>query len=308
MTVDATSMDGFVTDRETPEPVVADPTPIEPVVEVVSETPEPVTPEPGETQAQAEARDAKGRFTKSGKPRDDAQARIAQLTARQREVERERDDLKARLAAVDVPAIPSLPAPSSSVTGLRPAPSEDEIGTKYASYAEFTLDQARWVREEERAQESVKAVEHDALRARSRYAESARVASERFPDFETVVNAVDDIKFPQAFEAALLATSDPVAVSHYLATHREDYAQLVARPIRSHDAAELMRDLLETKVQAAAPARPASAPRPSTSAPPPIKPVGSAPVMATETPDDLEFGPEYVRRMNERERAQRRLR
>jgi hypothetical protein len=104
------------------------------------------------------------------------QARFAELTKARKEAEakaatyeRELAELRAKVQPpATVPPSP-LPSPTAATTtpppspsgpergdsglpsGSRPQPTEDEIGTKYKTYAEFVLDSARWVAEEQQS-------------------------------------------------------------------------------------------------------------------------------------------------------------
>jgi hypothetical protein len=103
------------------------------------------------------------------------QARFAELTKARKEAEakaasyeRELAELRAKVqpptaptppatapVAAAAPAPPSPSGPERGDSGLpsgsRPQPTEDEIGTKYKTYAEFVLDSARWVAEEQQS-------------------------------------------------------------------------------------------------------------------------------------------------------------
>jgi hypothetical protein len=87
------------------------------------------------------------------------------------------------------------PEPVKTTSQTRPEPLEEEVGTKYQTYAEFTRDQSRWVVEQERA-----AIQADfdsriragieADRAERGFFETVNktftTAKERYPDFEAV--------------------------------------------------------------------------------------------------------------------------
>lgn len=97
--------------------------------------------------------------------RTHGQKRFAQLTAereeesRQRQaVERERDDLRTKLAAAELRVTPS-PAPPARVEeppktaatptpATRTKPTEDEVGTKYATYGDYVEDLSDWKAEQ----------------------------------------------------------------------------------------------------------------------------------------------------------------
>ncbi len=126
-------------DRHAPEEPAADAPP------AVSNAPQP----PAAPVKQAKGRE---RFSELAKQRD---------TERQRAetAERERDELRARLSAPPAavhppepvrmpPQAPAAPLLQPGASQTRPQPTEDEIGTKYKSYADFVVDSARWVSEQ----------------------------------------------------------------------------------------------------------------------------------------------------------------
>jgi hypothetical protein len=127
-----------VMERHEPAPVEAPPEPSTP-----TETPKPAT------RGQA-------RFAELTKARKDAEAKAATF-------ERELTELRAKSAPapavpVSVPSAPAPPSPSGPERGDsghlstgRTQPSEDEIGTKYKTYAEFVVDSARWVAESQQS-------------------------------------------------------------------------------------------------------------------------------------------------------------
>jgi hypothetical protein len=132
-----------VMERHEPEPV-----------EAPTETPS--TPAEPVKQSRGQAR-----FAELTKARKEAEAKAATY-------ERELAELRAKVqpptaptppatapVAAAAPAPPSPSGPERGDSGLpsgsRPQPTEDEIGTKYKTYAEFVLDSARWVAEEQQS-------------------------------------------------------------------------------------------------------------------------------------------------------------
>jgi hypothetical protein len=111
------------------------------------------TPAPdAATVAQAEKPQTRGqkRFSELTRAAKDAEARAANL-------ERELQTYKTQAPAA--PTVPASPPVSSSPSvpnggdsgrsSTRAQPSEDEVGTKYKTYAEFVVDSARWVAEQQ---------------------------------------------------------------------------------------------------------------------------------------------------------------
>lgn len=115
-------------------------------------------PEPAEDHeppaAEATAADA---TADTEKPKSRGAKRFEQLTAERESAKRDADaerqkragieqelaQLRAQLAQREPPAPSPVPAPSPSQTA-RTKPTEDEIGTKYQTYAEFAEDLADW--------------------------------------------------------------------------------------------------------------------------------------------------------------------
>jgi hypothetical protein len=124
--------------------------------------PEPVAEAPAAAPAEPAKPATRGqaRFAELTKARKDAEARAE--AAEKRAAEYEAKSAQAPAAptptvapAATVPAPPSPSGPergdSGRPSGLRTQPSEDEIGTKYKTYAEFVVDSARWVAEQQQS-------------------------------------------------------------------------------------------------------------------------------------------------------------
>src|SRR5215471_10263873 len=103
---------------------------------------------PGKTADQP--RDESGKFVgeeKRKKPRDDPFARMKQATDRAAELARQVAALEARLAAKEAPqaqAVPAPPVSDQSIPGMRAKPQESDVGSKYATYADFVEDLSDW--------------------------------------------------------------------------------------------------------------------------------------------------------------------
>lgn len=301
----------------TPEPAV--PETVTPDAATVAATPaeeDGAATQPTEAAPADDApRDEQGRFAKKDKPRDNPIARINQLTAQKAEAERRAAEYEARLRQLEQ-ARPAARIPTEQLTGLRPEPREEEIGTKYTSYAEFAKDLARWVRDEERAQESAAARKaadtRQSVELQGKIAaytlETTKRLAER-PDLKAAYEATASIPVTPTMQLALLYSERANDLADYLALHPEEYAQLAAESANEADpvvAAKWMRRFLEQKVSAAA--HSVSAPKPPISAAkPPIKTVGSSPTPADPLAltDDLPIE-EYIRRANKIDAQKRR--
>jgi hypothetical protein len=297
-------------------PAVDDPTPAEPTVTEPEAQPEASVEATDDTPADDAPRDEHGRFAKKDKPRDNPVARIGQLTREKHDAVRRAEELAAKLAEYErQQTAPPRPVSTEPVPGLRPMPREDEIGQKYQSYGDYSLDLARWVREEERATERAeqsrvqteRQTREQSVRAAKYQTEMRRAFTER-PDLKAAVDAVAHIPITPAIEQALLASDHPVELVDYLATHPEEFLQLAeesADALHPVEAAKWMRRYLESKATAAA--TPGSAPKPAISAAKaPIKPVGSSPTPADPlaVTDDLPIE-EHIRRMNALDRKKK---
>ena len=109
----------------------------------------PVTEPPAEP-AQPVSR-GRQRFSDLTRERDEAKAAADAAKAERETLARERDELRQRLeAAARTPEPPKEPE-KKEPTYTRPKPTEDEIGTKYQTYADFAYDVATWVVEQREA-------------------------------------------------------------------------------------------------------------------------------------------------------------
>jgi hypothetical protein len=152
------------------------------------------TPAPAESAAPPEpAKPSRGRarFSELAHQRDEAKQRADTL-------ERELTELRAKSSTAPASS-PPAPAPTStsvpnvgdSGRSTRPQPSEDEVGTKYKTYADFVLDSARWVVEQQQSDfdariqqriEGDRATRDFLSHAESTWAKGRKV----YPDFDTV--------------------------------------------------------------------------------------------------------------------------
>lgn len=143
------------------------------------------------------------RFSDLTRERDDAKAAADAAKAEREAIARERDELRQRLEQGAKPPAPAAEpkAEPGAAQPTRPEPTEDEIGTKYKTYAEFSRDLAKWVVEQERA--TLTASDPDSLRktvseilaeerAELEFRHAVDTSQERarkaYPDFETLLN------------------------------------------------------------------------------------------------------------------------
>lgn len=261
----------------------------------------PVTEAPAELQTQAE-RDEAGKFkTKgSGKPRNDPQARVQQATAKEaaakeeaRKHQERADRLERELA--ETRQRPTQPerqperaaAPESKPSNGQPAWSsfEDQIGTTYKSWGDATdAYNGAWFywQDEQREWKSALSEVEQAAKNDAEFAKS-----------------IADLPCSTVMGHALRDSKHRLDIMRYLGSHPEECIQLAHESDRlTRDAAPMVRRHLESLIARAA-AVPDSAPvvRPSTAAPP-VNRVGGTVSATPVDPEDLEFGPEFIRRGN----------
>lgn len=286
----------FETSGSTPEPepppaVIADPPPAAPVAEPAPE-PEAQSLEPEAEEAEQQTKDDKGRF----QPKKSTQARIDRLTFEREEARREAARLAAELASYRTPKAPEAPKQS--------APAADEPAlASFETYEDWIKAWTRWDNKRQ-VEEVLTARERDQQARRA--ADEQRTNLERFtaqvakarqtdPNWDAMIADADakiqaglgGQAIPHVMQAAILQSEKATEILRDLATHPEDAIQL-ARSAASVDvsAAPLMRSMLESRLaRSAAHSGPATPPV-RTLAPAPIKPVGSAPVIADAIPGD----------------------
>ena len=254
-----------------------------------------------ETPAEREARerDERGRYKKGS-----LQDRINRVTFEREDARRETARLREELEQLRQ----QTAAPRAEAPALEPvtAPSADgkprlEDFPDYETWVEAVAD---W-KVERRLNERFVAAQQAA--AHQTFAQRAASFAASTPDYGDVIARAASLPLSAAMQEALLASEHGPALAYFLATHPEDAVSLANETARlGAEAAPMVRRLLETTMNAsrAAVSGPAAGGHRPT-VPPPIKPVGATPVVSDSSPDDLEFGPEYVRRMNERERKAR---
>jgi hypothetical protein len=287
--------------------------------------PSPDPPEPVET-ALPEAADGAGKpaptetaapdrdeTTGQFKKRDRVQERIDRAVAAQRAAERERDELRAWRQQVEAASSAAPPAPPVSP---EPAPAPPDTSSKpklenfvsrpdlypdaWEAYNEALID---WKADQKMAawqqQQQQQAAEGDAIARINQHTDEGR---ETYADWNEALN--DDgaqVMLPGHVLEAIHASDQAPHLVYYLSRHADEARAIAAAAPYQ---ALLMLGALTARSVAPPPAQPPASP--VSRAKPPVKPVGATPTAPeAPNPNDLAFGPEYIRQMNALERKQK---
>lgn len=118
---------------------------------------------------------------------------------------------------------------------------------------------------------------------------------------------LSQIELPQAVMDVVSESDDAIALLSHLAHHPEEIDRLTELNRTNRASAIVALTKLETKLAASGVKSGSPAPAPVTRASAPLRPVaGTRTTGGATDPDDLEFGPDYIARMNERDRTRRR--
>ena len=229
-------------------------------------------PEPAATATATEAAPEKPltrgqkRFAELTREREDARREAAALRT---EIEQLKASKATAAAPVPPAASPSVAAPSPAKPAeTRAKPVEDEIGTKYQSYADFVEDLADWKAEQRLAGLDFDAQIRNRIEAdrasrsfQDTVAKKLAAGREAYPDFDAV-RAASDVKFPGDVLATILDMDEAAHVIYQLAKDRS-----LAERVASADPYQvgLILGSLRTAQTGALPASPAR----STVTPPP---------------------------------------
>lgn len=291
----AAPVDTWASDSETSAAALAEPT-----ADAV-----PVADESAESDAAplAEAapleRGDDGKFKpRSGKPRNDPQARVQQATSQAalakeeaRQAREEAAQLKTRLEAFErahvTPPAPVVPDPADLDRFY-----QDPLAATRTLAEEVARNAVAQYQQQQAAQATQQA-----------FLDRLATFTTDHPDYDAVVQRAPNVPGVM-LEAIRLSPLGP-QIAYDLGSHPEDTAQL-ARELQSltPDAVPLVRRLLEARVTGPAVLRPDSAAPVvrSSAATPPINRVGGTAAAAPVDPEDLEFGPEFIRLENARDK------
>lgn len=293
----------------------------------------PEAPEPAQAQMadprQAD-RDEQGRFQKTPRHRAKSQQaspadvpRIQELTAKLRAAEAERDALKAR------PSVPAAPQPQPTQAQpearheppaaqpwqpppTRPKPTEDEVGTKYAQYSDFTEDLTDWKIEQRDAARDIRQAQEKQQQTyrdwgHAYQAKRAELVA-KVPEYEAAIATANQatqaagIVVPQVMLDAILSSERGPEVEYWLATHQPDYHELIrdAWAVNQFSSVGMVRRVLESRLPAVASsqrisreAAGATGAAPTLTvvpAPRPPTPVRTGPLKSSDEPPDDDEG------------------
>jgi hypothetical protein len=243
---------------------------------------------------------------------DEINALVRQRGDTQRErdaIARELESLRAEKARLSAP---QASMPMAAATQPVPPASDDQEPTEeqFSDYASYVKAQARWqareairaFQEETRQQQAAHSRQQWQQSRDQQFAERLTEAASRIPDFNVLVNR-EDIELSPPMVDAIKESPVAAELMVHMAHYPEDAQRIAAlHPVLAFG--EMKK--LEARLEIAS-GRGSSTPAFTFSkAKPPIRPVGSAPSRTVDDATDMDFGPEYVRRMNTQERKARR--
>jgi hypothetical protein len=235
------------------------------------------------------------------------QSQINDLVRQRGETQRERDQMALELAA--------LRAERAQLTQAQAAPTADDGAPKieqFQDYDQYDEARVRYLAQQEaqrllqHTQQQQQAYQRDVARAQWQQQRDASFAQRlntyvaEHPEFATEVDR-EDIVLTQPIVDVIKGSPVAPALMLHIANYPEDVQRIQAlHPVLAYGEMKALEARLEVA------ATPAST-RPSISqARPPIRPVGSTPSGSADDASSLEFGSEYVRRMNAADRSRRR--
>jgi hypothetical protein len=266
----------------------------------------PATAAPSEPPPPAEEKPAH--------PRHDPIMRMKQAVERQAAAERRAAALEAELARLRQPVTapvtpPEYGAPQNSGQNLNlngnHEPQFEQFAQEPDPYTAYMQAWARWDHARQiderfaryQAEQAAKA-QHETFTAR------VKEGAQKYPDWQEALTQADTLGLQVSAVMTQAITQSPRAadVVHFLATHPEECIQLAEESIQTPvDAAPVMRRLLESRLAPAAAASngAGTASRALTStAKPPVTPVGSSPVVSDAPPGDDASAAEHARYWN----------
>lgn len=285
-----------------------------------AEPPPPAAPSPDDQAASDAAKALNHRKRSLEGRKQTIQEEINTLVRQRGETQRERDRIASELESLrqeraKIATMQQTPSqPMREAMQPVPAASDDQEPSEdqFTDYATFVKAQAKWqAREAIRAfQQELRANEEKQREAQwhfqrdQSFAERLAEARTANPEFDTLVNREDIELSPPMIDVIKDSPVAPQLMLH-LAQFPDDAQRIQSlHPMLAYGEMKKLEARVEFASQRST--GPSSAPMIS-QARPPIRPVGSAPSGTVDDPTDMDFGPEYVRRMNTMERNRRRI-
>jgi hypothetical protein len=246
-------------------------------------------------------------------PRHNPIARMQQALAQKAEAERRAAALEVELIrARQAAGIAGVPAPVTPPASGAPPPAAPTGEPQFEQFAQeadpYTAYLQAWTRWDHARQLEERFARYDAERtARAQQATFETRLQEgraQYPDWDEALTQADTLglQVSEVMRAAITTSPRAADLVHYLATHPEECLQLAEESVETPvAAATVMRRLLESQVspRAVATNGAGSAARPVVSqAKPPVKPVGSSPVVSDAPPGDEASAAEHARYWN----------
>jgi hypothetical protein len=231
------------------------------------------------------------------------QARINEAIRKQRDAEREAAYWRAQAQTAPAPASSSLSTTAQAPSDPSdPEPVIESFMDQPDPWLALTKASARWA-----ARQETKLLQSSQQQqaAMTRHSQDMQRLLTTLPNATELKQLADEMPGPHPeLRHAILSSDVSARLVLYFAEHPEDYDYL-----QRQSGPTLVRALgqIEGRLSTAQ-SGPVAQARVTTPVITPIKPVGSAPVSTTPAPDDLEFGPEYIRAMNARDRERRKNR
>jgi hypothetical protein len=275
---------------------------------------EAATPPAELPEAAPEAPETPQRRRDDTTPRHNPIARMNQALAKAAEADRRAQAAEAALAllqgrAAGLPGPPSAPpGPPAPGPPASDEPQFEQFANEPDPYTAFLDAKWEWRLNQRLARERAAWQAEQTQKARLATFEQ-RIAEGRkaHADFDQALTEADTLglQISAVMQEAIIDSPRPADLVHYLATHPEECAQLAAdSQAEPAAAAKWVRRLLESRSSAArvAPANGSgtTAPAATSTAKPPITPVGSSPVVTDQPPGDGATLADHARYWNRR--------
>ena len=200
-------------------------------------------------------------------------------------------------------------AASPDPTQARPAPVDPDapLEDQFETYGDYVKAAARYesrravMEAHHHARQSHEAQKRQAWESSRNTAHEERLAAHRAtnPEFDVLVNR-EDINLSTPMVDVIKASDHGPSLMMHMAHHPDDAQRIAAlHPVLAFGEMKALEARLDVAHGSTPPSKPMSR------AKPPIKPVGTTLSESADDPSELEFGREYVSRMNKLERNRR---